>query len=261
MRDKLLISLLLIFISSGCAEQVVEIPFQKTELKNIRTVAILSPNERPELFMDVTADDHFLLFLFAGPAIISQLFITAAMHDAKKEDSRTFNELTFDIHVGRLLRDSFYKKLRRSAPFHILPPEKVEENKTVYRIQNKKEKSPEDYEHIAMELGADTVIELSVLACGVKDPGVFSKPHALLVAKAAMTRVRDNTVLWQTKAVTAIPQSKSFGFDYEKYEAEDAKVLKEELDSLAGILAESLVEDLGFKAHLPTERLLEPAGS
>lgn len=257
MRFMYILCLLLCFLSLGCAEQVVEIPFQRSEMRNVSKVAILSPNMRPDLFMDVTADDHFLLLLLSGPAIINQLLVTAAMRDARKEDTRMFNELTFDFHVGRILKESFYRKLQRSAPFYIIPLEKIEDNRVVNKLQDKREKTPEDYKKIAMELGADTVIELTVLAGGVKDPGIFSKPSALLIAKAAMFRIPDNRMLWQTRVAQAIPQKKSFRSGYDEYLEEEAKSLRGELDSLAGMLAEQLIESLGFKSHIPTGRLLE----
>ncbi|MFN3466904.1 MAG: hypothetical protein ACK4WF_04280, partial [Candidatus Brocadiales bacterium] len=67
--------LLIVLILQGCAsEQVVEVPFPKGELLNIKRVAILCPNERPDLFMHVAGDDHLLLS-FLSPAIVPQLFL------------------------------------------------------------------------------------------------------------------------------------------------------------------------------------------
>lgn len=249
--------LLCLCLIVGCAEEVVEIPLQKAEMKNISTVAILTPVTRPDIFVDAVADDQLLIMLFGGPAILPQIMLQAAMIDARKEDSKIFNELTFDTHVGRMLRESLFSKLKRQAPFYVIPPETIEDNIKVYRLQDKQDKSLDDYQTIAKQLGADTIIELDVLSCGIKDPGVLAKPHSLLIAKVVMTRARDKKVLWQTKVGQALPQEKKFGFDYEKYEAEDAKVLKEELDSLSSVLAEQIVEALGFKAQIPTAKLLK----
>ncbi|MFQ5862069.1 MAG: hypothetical protein ACE5IC_03005 [Candidatus Brocadiales bacterium] len=236
-----------------------EIPLQRGEMKNIRAVAILTPVSRPDIFVDAMADDQLLLMIFGGPAILPQLMLQAAMIDARKEDSRIFNELTFDMHVGRMLRDNLFTKLKRQAPFYVIPPEVVEDNITVYKLQDKQDKALEDYQTIAKQLGADTIVELYVLSCGIKDPGVFAKPHTLLVTKVVVSRARDKKVLWQTKLGQAIPQEKKFGFDYEKYEVEDAKLLKEELDTVSSILAEQIVEALGFKAQIPTAKLLKTA--
>lgn len=254
---KLVPLVVLICLVTGCAEEVVEIPLQRAEIKNIRTVALLTPVARPDIFVNATADDQLLLMILGGPAILPQILMQAAMIDARKEDTRVFNELTFDTHIGRMLRDSLFVKLKRQAPFYIIPPEAVEDNITVYKLQDKQDKTLEDYQTVGKQLGADTIIELYVLSCGINDPGVFAKPHSLLVTKVVMTRARDKKVLWQTKLGQAIPQEKKFGFDYEKYEAEDAKLLKKELDSLSSILAEQIVEAMGFKAQISTAKLLE----
>ncbi|HHT9119610.1 MAG TPA: hypothetical protein ACFYD3_03565 [Candidatus Hypogeohydataceae bacterium YC41] len=250
--------LLIAFFYLGCAkEQVVEIPFQKNELKNIKKVAILCPNDRPDLFMNVAGDQHIPLF-FLSPALIPQLFSAMSYIDARKTDSRLFNSLTFDMHIGHVIREYLYRKLQRSASFSVISPEEVEACKVAHKLQGSEQKAPEDYEQLGKHLGADTVIELFVLSYGMKDPGVFSKPYAVLKVKASMRRVRDGTLLWQTMMVqTLSQQTRTFGFDYEKYSDENAKLLKEELDKLAGVLAERLVEAIGFKCQLPTARLLK----
>ncbi|MEE9584363.1 MAG: hypothetical protein V3W51_02675, partial [Candidatus Brocadiales bacterium] len=75
--------------------------------------------------------------------------------------------------------------------------------------------------------------------------------------KVVVTRAREKKVIWQTKVGQAIPQENKFGFDYEKYEAEDAKLLKEELDTVASMLSEQIIESLGFNAQISTAKLLE----
>ncbi|MCP4365663.1 MAG: hypothetical protein GY800_10250 [Planctomycetes bacterium] len=252
--------LFFLLLIHGCAEKVVEIPMHKDGVKNISTVAILTPVARPDISIDTVSDDRLLLMLFSGPAILPQLLMQVAMIDAQREDTKRFNALTYDTHVGRMLRESLYRKLKRQAPFHIVPPDVVDDDTGVYALQDKKEKTKDDYESIARRLGADTIIELDVLSCGIKDPGVFSKPHTLLIAKVTMIRARGKEILWQTKVGQAIPQDQKFGFDYEKYEAEEAQLLKDELDTVASMLSEQIIEAMGFKAQLPTARLLEPAG-
>lgn len=236
-----------------------EIPFPREELKNIKSVAILCPNDRPDLSMHVAGDEHFPIMLLS-PAIVPQLFLAMSYFSTTRNDSRHFNSLTFDMHIGHVIREYLYKKLQRSATFSVIPPEEVEACRVTHKLQGPEAKAPGDYEQIGRHLGADTVVELFVLSYGVKDPGVFSKPYAVLKVKASMRRVRDGTLLWQTMMVQTLPQQeKSFGFDYEKYADEDAKLLKEELDKLAGVLAERLVEAIGFKPQLPTARLLKTA--
>lgn len=252
---------LIVFVCFGCAgEQVVEIPFPKGELRNIRKVAILCPNDRPDLFMRVAGDDHFPLF-FLAPALMPQLLLAMAYVDTTRSDSNHFNNLTFDMHIGHVIREHLYRKLQRSASFSLISPKEVETCRVAHRLQGTDSKAPEDYEQIGRYLGADTVLELFVLSYGVKDPGVFSKPYALLKVKASMRRVRDGILLWQTKMVQILPlpQEGSFGFDYEKYSDEGASLLKEELDKLSGVLAERLVEAMGFSSQLPTARLLKMA--
>jgi hypothetical protein len=248
------------FIPLSCAgEQVAEVPFQKGELKNIRKVAILCPNERPDLFIHVAGDDHFPLY-FLSPAIVPQLFIAMSQFSTTRNDSRHFNSLTFDMHIGQVIREYLYGKLQRSASFSIISPEEVEACRVAHKLQDQETKAPGDYEQIGRYLGADTVIELFVLSYGIKDPGVFSRPYAVLKVKASMIRVRDGTLLWQTKMVQTLPQQgKSFGFDYDKYSDDDAKLLKEELDKLAGVLAERLVEAIGLQSQLSTAGLLKPS--
>jgi len=171
--------------------------------------------------------------------------------------TRRFNDLTYDTHIGHMLRDDLYAKLKRRARFNIIPPEAVDDNITVYKLQDKQAKTSEDYETIAKRLGADTIIELYVLSYGITDPGVLSKPHTILMAKVVMTRAKGKEILWQTKLGQAIPQEKKFGFDYEMYEEEDAKLLKEELDTLSSMLAEQIIEAMGFEAQLPTAKLFK----
>jgi hypothetical protein len=243
----------------GCAqEQVVEIPFPKEELRNIRTIAILCPNDRPELSMRVASDEHLLLS-FLSPAIVPQLFLAMSYFNTTRSDSRHFNSLTFDMHIGHVVREYLYRKLQRSASFSLISPEEVEACRVAHRLQGSEAKAPGDYEQIGRYLGADTVVELFILSYGVRDPGMFSRPHTVLTVKASMRRVRDGTLLWQTKLVQAmpLPQGGKFGFDYEKYSEEDASFLKEELDKLAGVLAERLVAAMGFRSQLPTARLLK----
>lgn len=250
--------LLVVLIFQGCAsEQVTEVPFPKGELRNIKRVAILCPNERPDLFMHVAGDDH-LLISFLSPAIVPQLFLAMSYFNTTRTDSRHFNSLTFDMHIGHVLREYLYRKLQRSASFSLISPEDVEACRVTHKLQGSEAKAPGDYEQIGRHLGADTVIELFVLSYGMKDPGMFSKPYTVLKVRASMRRVRDGTLLWQTKMIQTLPQQeKSFGFDYDKYSEEDAKLLKEELDKLAGVLAERMVEVMGFKSQLPTARLLK----
>ncbi len=249
--------LLLLCLIVGCAEKVVEIPLHREEMKNIRTAAILTPTSRPDISIHATTDDQFLVMLLSGPAIIPQIMAQLAMIDARREDTRRFNLLTYDTHVGQMLRESLFSKLKRQAPFYVIPPEVVDDNLTVYTLQDKKDKTKEDYQTIAKKLGADTIIEVYVLSCGIEDPGVFAKPHTLLIAKVVVTRAREKKVIWQTKVGQAIPQENKFGFDYEKYEAEDAKLLKEELDTVASMLSEQIIESLGFNAQISTAKLLE----
>ncbi len=257
---KMRLFLIMILTSLGCAgEQVTEIPFQKEELRNIGKVAILCPNERPDLFMHVAGDDHLLMSLLT-PAIIPQLFLAMSYYSTTREDSQRFNSLTFDMHIGHVIREYLYRKLQRSAPFSIISPEEVEACRVAHKLQGREAKAPGDYEPIGRYLGADTIVELFVLSYGVKDPGMFSKPRTILKVRASMRRVRDGTLLWQTKMVQTLPQTEgAFGFDYERYSEDDAKLLKEELDKLAGVLAERLVEAIGFRAQLPTARLLKIA--
>ncbi len=249
---------LIICLLLGCAgEQIVEVPLQKEGLKNIKKVAILCPNDRPELFMNVAADEH-LPMLLMSPAIVPQLFLAMSYFNTTRSDTRRFNNLTFDIHIGQIIRDYLYKKLQRSATFYLVSPEEVEACRVTHKLQGSKSKAPSDYEQVGRYLGADTVIELFVLSYGIKDPGVFSKPYVILKIKASMRRVVDGTLLWQTAMMQSLPQPEGrFGFDYDKYTDEEAKLLKEELDKLAGVLAERLVEAMGFKSKLPTARLLK----
>ena len=254
---KLLVLAVLVFQGCASGQKVAEIPFPKEEVRNIKKVAIMCPNERPDLFMNVAGDEHFPLMLLS-PAVIPQLFLAMSYVSTTRNDSRRFNNLTFDMHIGHVIREYLYRKLQRSATFSLISPEEVEACRVTHKLQGSEAKTPGDYEQIGRYIGADTVVELFILSYGVKDPGVFSKPHLVLKVKASMRRVRDGTLLWQTKMVQTLPQQeKAFGFNYGKYSEEDARLLKEELDKLAGVLAERLVEEMGFKSQLPTARLLE----
>ena len=248
---------LILFLVVGCVQNVREIPLNREGMKDIRTVAILTPTTRPDITMDTMSDDRFLMMLFSGPAIIPILMSQVAMIDAKRQESKEFNALTYDVHVGRMLREDLFNKLKRQARFHIVPPDEVDDNITVYKLENKYPKTKDDYEMIAKQLGADTIIEIDVLTYGVNDPGIFAKPHSLIIAKVVMTRARSNEVLWQTKIGQALPQDKKLGFDYEKYREDNARLLKEELDTLSSMLSEQIIEALGFEAMIPTAQLLK----
>ncbi|MEE9201555.1 MAG: hypothetical protein V3V45_08930 [Candidatus Brocadiales bacterium] len=248
--------LLLLCVLSGCTETVKEIPLNRVEIKNITTVAILTPISRPNITMDTTSDDMFLMMLFSGPAIVAQLMNQVAAIDMRRQENKRFNALTYDTHVGHMLREDLYNKLKQRASFRVISPDEVDDNFSVYKLENKPEKTQEDYETIAQQLGADTLIELDVLICGVKDPGILAKPHSLIIAKVAMIRARGKEVLWQTKLGQAISQEKKIGFDSEKYQEDNAKLLKEELDTLSSMLAEQILEALGFESRMPTAQLL-----
>ena len=248
---------LILFLVVGCTQNVREIPLNREGMKDIRTVAILTPTTRPDITMNTTSDDRFLMMLFSGPAIIPQLISQVAMIDVKRQESKEFNALTYDTHVGHMLREDLFNKLKRQARFRIVPPDEVDDNITVYKLENKYPKTKDNYETIAEQLGADTIIEVDVLTFGVKDPGIFAKPHSLIIAKVVMTRARSNEVLWQTKIGQAMPQDKKLGFDYEKYREDNARLLKEELDTLSSMLSEQIIEALGFEAMIPTAQLLK----
>jgi hypothetical protein len=171
-----------------------------------------------------------------------------AYRSAKKEDERVFNEMIFDLNIDEVLCKKLNTKLLLCSHLHVVPQESITENKVVWKLLEKKDKDLKDYQNIGTELGVDTLIEIKIISYGLKDPGIFSDPYAIIKADIKMTTASEGTVLWRdvVQARTKIEMDPT---DVVSNTYEDAQFLKEELEKVADVVSEECVERLGFDTN------------
>jgi len=179
-----------LMITTGCNTtntNISQIPYKKENTKYVNNVAILYSAENPEMFVNIRNDEKFFSWLAMGPAIIPQLLMQFAYRSAKKDDERVFNEMIFDLNIDEVLCKNLNTKLQLCSPLHVVPQESITENKVVWKLLEKKNKGQKDYQKIGTELGVDTLIEIKIISYGLKDPGIFSDPYAIIKAGIKMT--------------------------------------------------------------------------
>ncbi len=240
-----------LMITMGCYTtntNTSQIPYKKEHSKYVNKVAILYPAENPEMSVNIRNDEKFLSSLLMGPAIIPQLFMQLAYRSAKKEDIRVFNEMIFDLNIDELLCEKLNTKLQLCSHLHVVPQESIAENKVVWKLLEKKNKDLKDYQKIGTELGVDTLIEIKTISYGLKDPGIFSDPYAIIKADIKMTTASEGTVLWRD-VVQARTKIEMDTIDFVDAVYGDVQYLKEELEKVADVVSEECVERLGFDTN------------
>ena len=240
-----------LLITTGCNTtntNTSHTPYKKEYSKYVNKVAILYPTENPEMSVNIRTDDKFLSTLLMGPAIVPQILMQIAHQSAKRNDVRIFNEMIFDLNIDEVLCKKLNTKLQLCSHLHIIPQESLTENKVVWELLGKKDKDPKDYQKIGTELGVDTLIEIKTISYGLRDPGIFSDPYAIIKADIKMTTTSEGTVLWRdiVQAKTAIEMDPT---DIVSSTYEDAQFLREELEKVVDVVSEECVERLGFDTN------------
>jgi hypothetical protein len=198
--------------------------------------------------VNIRNDEKFISSLLMGPAIIPQLFMQFAYSSAKKDDVRVFNDMIFDLNIDELLCEKLNTKLQLCSHLHVVPQESIAENKVVWELLEKKNKDLKDYQKIGTELGVDTLIEIEIISYGLKDPGIFSDPYAIIKADIKMTTASEGTVLWRD-VIQARTKIEMDTIDFVDAVYGDVQYLKEELEKVADIVSEECVERLGFDTN------------
>jgi hypothetical protein len=240
-----------LLITTGCNTtntNTSHTPYKKEYSKYVNKVAILYPTENPEMSVNIRTDDKFLSTLLMGPAIVPQILMHIAHQSAKRNDVRIFNEMIFDLNIDEVLCKKLNTKLQLCSHLHVVPQESLTENKVVWELLGKKDKGPKDYQKIGTELGVDTLIEIKTISYGLRDPGIFSDPYAIIKADIKMTTTSEGTVLWRdiVQAKTTIEMDPT---DIVSSTYEDAQFLREELEKVVDVVSEECVERLGFDTN------------
>ncbi|GJQ60743.1 MAG: hypothetical protein SCALA701_35440 [Candidatus Scalindua sp.] len=223
-------------------------PYRKENSQYIHDLAILHPAVLPEMTVNVRADEQFLSTLLTGPAIIPQIMLRLAFLTENQEDSMIFNEMFFDVNIGEVFCENLNTKLQLCSRFGIVPQEGITKNKVVWKLLEKEPKGLGDYRTIGIELGVDTVLEIEVLSYGIKDPGIFSDPHAILNIGAKMIRVADGMVLWED-VIYAKSRIEMDTIDFVDTVYADVTILKKEIEKVIDIVSEECLVRLGIDTH------------
>ncbi len=244
-----LVSAISLLITLGCqTTSTYQVPYKKERSKYIKDLAILYPAEIPEMSVNIRSDEQFLTRLLTGPAIIPQIMLQLAFLSTREEDAMIFNDMIFDLNIGEIFCERLNTKLQLCSYLHVVPQEGITKNKVVWKLLEKKNKSIKDYQAIGTELGTDTLLEINVISYGIKDPGIFSDPYAILKVEVKMTTASEGKVLWND-IIEARSRIEMDTIDFVDTVYGDVHLLKEELEKAVDIVSEECVERLGFDTH------------
>ncbi len=238
-----------LIIFAGCqTTKITQVPYKKEYSKYVNDMVILHYADSPEMDVNIRNDEMMLQSLMAGPAIVPQLLMRLAYNSAKQEDIRAFNEMVFDLNIGELLCEKLNTKLQLCSYFHVVPQESITKNNVVWKLMEKKDKEPKDYEQIGTELGVDTILEIGIISYGIKDPGIHSDPYAFLKIDVKMTTASEGIVIWRdiVEARTLIIMETQEFLDF-VFTVPD--FLKEQLEKVTDIVSERCLEKLGFDTN------------
>jgi len=239
----ILISLLML---AGCkTTNVAQVPYRKEYSKYVNDMVILHYPESPQMDVNIRNDEMFISSLAAGPAIIPQLMMLLAKNSANEEDTIAFNDIIFDFNIGDVLCEKLNTKFQLCSYFHVVPQENIGNNKSVWKLMEKKDKDVKDYAQIGTELGIDTILETDVLSFGIKDPGIFSDPYAFIKVEVKMATAAEGMVIWRdiVQARTEIGMNT---VDFEDMVYTDVEFLKKKLEEVVDAVSELCIEKLGF---------------
>ncbi len=239
----ILISLLML---AGCkTTNVAQVPYRKEYSKYVNDMVILHYPESPQMDVNIRNDEMFISSLAAGPAIIPQLMMLLAKNSANEEDTIAFNDIIFDFNIGDVLCEKLNTKFQLCSYFHVVPQKSIGNNKSVWKLMEKKDKDVKDYAQIGTELGIDTILETDVLSFGIKDPGIFSDPYAFIKVEVKMATAAEGMVIWRdiVQVRTEIGMNT---VDFEDMVYTDVEFLKKKLEEVADAVSELCIEKLGF---------------
>ena len=239
----ILISLLML---AGCkTTNVAQVPYRKEYSKYVNDMVILHYPESPQMDVNIRNDEMFISSLAAGPAIIPQLMMLLAKNSANEEDTIAFNDIIFDFNIGDVLCEKLNTKFQLCSYFHVVPQKSIGNNKSVWKLMEKKDKDVKDYAQIGTELGIDTILETDVLSFGIKDPGIFSDPYAYIKVEVKMATAAEGMVIWRdiVQARTEIGMNT---VDFEDMVYTDVEFLKKKLEEVVDAVSELCIEKLGF---------------
>lgn len=238
-----------LIIFAGCqTTEITQVPYKKEYSKYVNDMVILHYADSPEMDVNIRNDEIMLSSLMAGPAIIPQLLMRLAQHQANLDDIAAFNEVIFDLNIGEELCEKLNTKLQLCSYFHIVPQESITKNNVVWKLMEKKDKDSKDYEKIGTELGIDTILEIGIISYGIKDPGIHSDPYAFLKTDVKMTTASEGIVIWRdiVEANTLISMETQEFLDL-VYTVPD--FLKEQLEKVIDVVSEQCIERLGFDTN------------
>ncbi len=239
---------LLMFAGCKTTTSVSQIPYRKEYSRFVNDLAILFYPESPQMNVDIRNDEMFISRLAAGPNPIAQLFMKFAQDSANQEDIAALNEIIFDLNICEELCKKLNTKFQLCSYFHVTPQESITNNKTVWKLLEKKDKNPKDYEKIGTALDVDTILEIDILSYGLKDPGIFSDPYAYIKMDVKMTTASEGTVIWRD----FIEAKKSIGMNGQEFLDHvftEPDYLKKHLEAVTDAVSERCIEKLGFDTH------------
>ncbi len=238
-----------LLITFGCqTTSINQKPYRKETSRNIHNIAILYPAHLPEMTVNLRADEQFISTLLTGPAIIPQIMLRLAYLTENQEDSMIFNEMIFDVNIGEDFCENLNTKLQLCSNFGVVPQEAITKNRVVWKLLEKETKGLVDYRTIGSELAVDTVLEIEVLSYGIKDPGIFSDPHTVLMVGTKMRKVADGTLLWED-VIDARSEIEMDTLDFVDTVYGDVTFLKKELEKVIDIVSEECLVRLGIDTH------------
>ncbi|MGR3318068.1 MAG: hypothetical protein ACUZ8O_06270 [Candidatus Anammoxibacter sp.] len=243
MKITSLIISIFLFVA-GCST-LETVTFHNDDTKYINKIAIVGPEQSKEIRVNITGDTN-LMHLMMGPAIIPQIMLAMATHQANNDEAIYLNDLIFDFNIEEILREKFKNELEANTYFNPVLQNEISYNAEIQKILDKLTKDRNDYITIAQNMDADTIVELSVYSYSIKDPGLRWDPNVILTVDAKMIRVIDNKTLWQTRT-TENTKRETTGMYYAVYRENNAELLRFELEAAAEIVAKTLVQDLGFE--------------
>ncbi len=239
----ILISLLML---AGCkTTNVAQVPYRKEYSKYVNDMVILHYPESPQMDVNIRNDEMFISSLAAGPAIIPQLMMLLAKNSANEEDTIAFNDIIFDFNIGDVLCEKLNTKFQLCSYFHVVPQKNIGNNKSVWKLMEKKDKDVKDYAQIGAGLDIDTILETDVLSFGIKDPGIFSDSYAFITVDVKMTTAAEGTVIWRD-IVQARTEIGMKTIDFEDMVYTDVEFLKKKLEEVVDAVSELCIEKLGF---------------
>ena len=238
-----------LIIFAGCqTTKITQVPYKKEYSKYVNDMVILHYADSPEMDVNIRNDEMFIPTVMAGPAIIPQLFMRLAQSQANQEDIAALNEVIFDLNIGEELCEKLNTKFQLCSYFHVIPQESITKSNVVWKLMEKKDKEPKDYEKIGTELGVDTILEIGIISYGIKDPGIHSDPYAFLKIDVKMTTASEGIVIWRdiVEARKAIIMEKEEFLDF-VFTVPD--FLKEKLEEVTDAVSEQCIEKLGFDTN------------